>query len=309
MLTMLSIIIVNYNGIQFLKGCIHSIMKHVGCSYEIIVVDNASSDGSREYIKSAFPKVRLIESQKNLGFTGGNNLGVKHARGDLLILLNNDTRLLSDLKPAYDAFHKDEKVGVIGGRMFYGDGRQQPSIGYEHNPLRIIFSWLGLKKIPFLPSIFRREVLDEALYNVPQGDVAWVSGAFLMTRKSLWEELGGLDESYFMYVEDVDYCKRVRLSGYRVDYIPSMKVIHYEGAGKAWIGYKALDRTLYSYLTYSRKFYGPLAVLVIRFGLGVVFLMRSVGYKLALFISNSDVLQEKSKAFGCASLRLMFGGL
>ncbi len=306
---LLSIIIVNYNGIQFIKECLNSISSNVTWPHEIIIVDNASTDGSSEYVKSTFPEVKLIANQENIGFTGGNNLGVRYACGDLLLLLNNDTCLLVDVESACNAFYADEKLGVLGGRLFYGDGRQQLSIGYEHTPLRIILSWSGLKRISFLPSIFQREVNRKELYDMPQENVSWVSGAFLMTRRSLWESLGGLDESYFMYVEDVDYCKRVRMLGYRVDYTPSIKIIHYEGAGKAWIGEKALERTLSSYLTYCRKFYGPLALVAVRAGLGLIFLIRAAIYTVALIVSNSEVVKEKSVAFAGTSMRLIWGGL
>ena len=254
---LLSIVIVNYNGLRFLDECIASIAQHVRCSHEVIVVDNASADGSAQYIESAFPQVRLICSDVNTGFTGGNNLGVRAAQGDLVLLLNNDTKLLGPIDDAVDAFG-NAKLGALGVHLFYGDGRNQPSVGYEHTPLRVVLSWLGLASVHALPSVFRRTETRTTFYEQRHADVAWVSGAFLLTRRSLWDAIGGLDERYFMYVEDVDYCKHVHLHGYTVAYLPSVQVCHYEGAGKAWIGQSALTRTVRSYRLYLHKHYGAL---------------------------------------------------
>lgn len=304
-----SVIIVNYNGKHFLDECLSSIIEHVSIPYEIIIVDNASSDGSCSYIKSKWPDVTLVENQENSGFTGGNNLGASIARGELLFLLNNDTKLLSDFKGPCELFFEDSQLGVLGGRLYYGDGRQQFSLGLEHRPLRIILSWIGLKRVPFLPSVFRREILNVKTYGYPHEKVAWVSGACLITRRKLWQELHGLDERYFMYVEDVDYCKRVRLAGYRVAYTPDLEVVHYEGAGKVWVGEKALARTLNSYVVYTNKFYGVFSVGLLRFGLSLIFFLRALAYRVTLIHNKSDVILNKFKASWNASIKLLFNSL
>ncbi|MBI5557981.1 MAG: glycosyltransferase family 2 protein [Deltaproteobacteria bacterium] len=306
---LVSIIIVNYNGKHFLDDCLSSIKKLVSVPYEIIIVDNASSDGSCDYIKTSWPDIKLVESKENSGFTGGNNLGVSQARGALLFLVNNDTKLLSDIKVACNMFSVDPNLGVVGGRLYYGDGRQQFSIGLEHSPLRIILSWAGAKKVKMLPSLFRREILDEESYTLPHDSVSWVSGACLITRRALWQKLHGLDEQYFMYVEDVDYCKRVRLAGYRVAYTPGLQIVHYEGAGKAWVGDMALARSLRSYLIYTEKFYGPFAALFLRFGLSLIFFLRALAYRARLTISKSDIVLDKCKASWNVSMKLLFNRL
>ncbi len=285
----LSILIVNYNGLRFLNECFESIREHVECEYEIIMVDNASIDGSVEYVKKNHSNVKLIESEENLGFSGGNNLAAKFAQGEVLLLLNNDTCLLSSLNPAFVSFDHNPNLGVLGCRLFYGDGRLQTSFGYEHTPLRIVLSWLSTKN----SNLFHREVMIGPEYNVLQDNVAWVSGAFLMTRRKLWEELGGLDDNYFMYVEDVDYCKRVRNKGYHIQYIPDIEVRHYEGAGKIWIGSLALQRTMNSYQFFTRKFYGRFSAGFVRVGMSIVMLMRAFIYLLLSIIDNSEILKEK----------------
>ena len=301
----LSIVIVNYNGRHFLDDCLQSIRRLVGCSHEIIVVDNASADGSCDYLRAHYPDIALIPSAINTGFTGGNNLGARHARGEYLLLLNNDTKLLTDVIPAIDALAADADLGVVGGRLFYGDGRQQPSFGFEHMPLRLCLSWIGLASRHGLPSIFRRTETNPLSYEENSSRVMWVSGAFLFTRKSIWDRLGGLDESYFMYVEDVDYCKRVRDAGYRVAYRSDIKTVHYEGAGRVWIGERALLNTMNSYLIYTRKFHGWLGLLVLRLSLGPVMLARAASYAVPAWVMRSQVAREKFVAFMTAGRRLI----
>jgi len=151
----LSIVIVNYNGHRFLADCMKSIRRYVRCDHEVILVDNASTDGSVHYIATHFPTVRLIESAVNTGFTGGNNIGVRAANGELVLLLNNDTKLLGSVDDAVAEFNH-ANVGALGAHLFYGDGRNQTSVGYEHTPLRIVLSWVGLSKYAALPTLFRR---------------------------------------------------------------------------------------------------------------------------------------------------------
>ncbi len=293
----LSIVIVNYNGKHFLSGCLNSVEKFARCSHEVIVVDNASTDGSCEYLRENFPHVRLIESKMNLGYSGGNNLGATQAQGDLLLLLNNDTQLLSSLSPALQEFQTDNQLGVLGCRMFYGDGSLQPSIGFDHTPFRMVLSWSGLGRFVSAPSIFKRVDNNGSHYDVLR-EAAWISGAFLMTRKDLWERLGGFDDKYFMYVEDVDYCKRVRMAGYKVAFTPLVEIIHYEGGGKKWIGEKALRDSIQSYLIYLRKFYNyGFLVYFVRVGLGLVMTARAVAFYILTFFSKSDVKKQKARAY------------
>ncbi|MBY0579217.1 MAG: glycosyltransferase family 2 protein [Burkholderiales bacterium] len=300
---LLSIIIVNYNGRHFLADCLESIATHVSCRHEVILVDNASSDGSCDFMRQRYPRIRLVESPVNTGFTGGNNLGARYAQGRILFLLNNDTKLSSDIGPILSEFD-DDTLGVLGCRLFYGDGRQQWSYGYEHTPARLVFSWLGLGGIAAIPNWFRRQQMDPDAYGAPHRNVDWVSGAALLTPKVLWGRLAGLDEGYFMYIEDVDYCRRVRDAGYRVAYSPGAEVIHYEGAGRPWLGGKALKYSMQSYIRYTRKFHSPLAVLLLRVSLVMVMFCRSLVYAVISLFSGSALWEDKRKAYLEASLIL-----
>jgi GT2 family glycosyltransferase len=299
---MLSILIVNYNGLRFLRDCLDSVQQHVHCPHEVIIVDNASSDDSVAFIRENYPAVNLIASQVNTGFTGGNNLAARAAKGDLLLLLNNDTVILSDIQPAVDRF-ASERVGSVGVHLCYGDGRNQPSAGYAHTPARLFLSWLGLGGVNFLPTLFRRVETKLEFYQQDQADLAWVSGAFLLTPRALWESLGGLDERYFMYVEDVDYCHRVRQAGYEVAYMAGVDVMHYEGAGREWIGEMALMRTVTSYSLFLNKYYGKGVARLTKLGLGLVFLLRALAYRARA--RGRGMLAEKWHAYSKAGRYLL----
>ncbi|MBI5236606.1 MAG: glycosyltransferase family 2 protein [Deltaproteobacteria bacterium] len=300
---MLSIIIVNYNGLRFLQDCLSSIERFVDTPHEVIIVDNASSDKSVEFIAKNFPCVRLVASPENLGFSGGNNLGAKKAVGDLILLLNNDTRLLTPLSKAVAEFERDERIGALSCRMYFNDMRFQPSWGYEHLPLRVILTWSGLSRFTS-SKMFCEVEMSESFYQTRQ-NVDWATGAFLMTRKKLWDSLNGLDEKYFMYVEDADFCKRVRMSGYNVVYTPEVEIVHYRGGGRAWGGAGALVSQMSSYIVYTDKFHGVLQTLLLRAALAPIMAMRSIAYAVLSVVAPSGDMKEKRTAFFKAALRLV----
>jgi GT2 family glycosyltransferase len=248
-------------------------------------------------------------SFRNLGFAAGNNLGVRHASGELLLLLNNDTQCLGSLV-ALVAVMRDRSVGVAGCMLRYADGRLQYSIGFEHTPSRIVLSWLGLGRFAGAARCFKRVESRADYYVDYRPEVDWVSGACLLTRRALWQRLGGFDETFFMYCEDVDYCRRVRLAGYTVAYAPAGEVLHYEGAGKLWAGESTLLRTSRSYLLYVSKHFGRGVRVAVGLGLGSVFLARSLCYGARAVLGRSAQLpREKFHAYARAAGFLVSAGV
>ncbi len=225
----LSVLIVNYNGRHFFDACLQSIARCAPFEHEVIVVDNASSDGSAEYLRENYPDVQLIESATNSGFAKGNNLGAQHAKGKYLLLLNNDTTLLGNISPALDLLDGDMSIGILGIRMLGREFEYRYSAGHFPVPWRLVkFSSLHQKTGGFRLGKFSEEI---TAYPVD-----WVEGSFLLTPIDLWKELKGLDEEYFMYVEDVDYARRVVDAGRRVVYCPQMSYVHLGGYGQSRIG-------------------------------------------------------------------------
>lgn len=175
-------------------------------------------------------------------------------------------------------------------------------MGLDHHPVRLVFSWLGLEKKHYLPAIFRRVESSADFYKQNHPSVDWVSGACLATPHVLWEKLRGLDDSFFMYCEDVDYCLRVRKSGLRVSYVANTLVTHYEGAGRPWIGNAALNRTTRSYGLYLHKHYSRNVARVTSLALAAVFFMRSLAFRAQAVAqqiksTNSDTAKDKSGAY------------
>lgn len=303
----LSIIIVNYNGKHFFDACLRSVAEHVPFEHEVIVVDNASSDGSVEYLRNTYPDLKLIESACNLGFTGGNNLGARYAAGEYLLLLNNDTEISTSVEPLINMMDSDAQIGVLGCRLHYGDGRQQESVGYIPTPISLILSWTPCSRVFQQSPVCRRNVsADSTLYIQSYREVEWVSGAFLMTRSGLWHTLGGLDEQYFMYMEDTDYCRRVHDMNYKVVYSADCDVIHYEGAGRSWIGERALQNTTNSYVIYSKKFYGKVYAVLLPIFLAPVFFARSGIYLATAMFDSDQVKKEKAGAYWRVALNMLF---
>ncbi|MCX7551337.1 glycosyltransferase family 2 protein [Xanthomarina sp. F2636L] len=254
----LSIIIVNYNGEEYLTDCLDSIEKQCqGFSYEIIIWDNASKDNSIEFLKNNYSnKIKLFASKDNLGFAGGNNAAAKHAQGKYFFLLNNDTILLNPMKPILDLMRKDSKIGVLGIKMLNGNKNYTISSGSLPKPYQLIyFKWF---------SIINKEFASGMFSNNNPIEVGWLSGSFLVTPKSLWEDIGGLDESFFMYVEDVDYNKEVAKRGYKRMFMPNLEYIHF-------VGFSGAKNNLLvkGYRIYIKKHFSGLNRLIANFCLSI----------------------------------------
>lgn len=217
----LSIIIVNYNGQKYLKDCLNSIYKNTqNIQYEIIIIDNASTDNSCHYLKKNHPEVILIESKINLGFGKGNNEAVKKAKGNFLLLLNNDTILLNPLKEILEVYKRLYNVGFMGILMLNGNKEYSQSSGNLPN----IINMFWLKHLYYQNKEFKSGAFSKKIY-----EVGWISGSFMIIKKSIYEDINGFDERFFMYVEDVDICKRVKDRGLKNILLSDHSYIHFGG--------------------------------------------------------------------------------
>ncbi|MEE8565554.1 MAG: glycosyltransferase family 2 protein [Candidatus Thermoplasmatota archaeon] len=241
----LSIIIVNWNNKDILRDCLNSIYHTPNVSkYEIIVVDNHSEDGSVELIKNKFVDVKLIENNKNLGFAKANNQAIKIARGDYILLLNNDTVVTNTyfFDRMIEYMKKNPQVGILGCKLLHPDGTLQSCGG----------------SFPSVWGIFKSQILFtktwKRLGKSKQGDnhfkkVDFVCGACLMTRKEILDKVGLLKEEYFMYGEDVEFCYRVRKVGYDIGVLTDESIIHLHSKSTE----KNLTRMLYHSITNDLK--------------------------------------------------------
>lgn len=227
----LSIIIVNYNVKEFIQNLIQSIYKaSTSISCEVIIVDNASTDGSVEFLHDKFPEVQIIANKNNLGFSKANNQGIKVSKGNYLLLLNPDTLVREDtFTRLIQFFQQHPQAGLIGCKILNPDGTLQLACRRSFPG-----PWTSFCKVTGLSSLFPKSPLF-ARYNLTYLDenetyeVDAISGSFMMFRKEVFEKIGGLDEQFFMYGEDLDFCYRVQKSGYKIYYIHNTQIIHYKG--------------------------------------------------------------------------------
>ncbi len=221
-----SIILVNYNGADILPHCLSSINKIIDIpAYEIIVVDNDSSDGSVELIVENFPEVRLLRQPKNCGFGAGNNAGAKLATGEFLLLLNTDTVITSNILPhLIELMQADPKVGIIGPKLLNKDGSLQISISPA---LGIKGEYQARQMHRDYLNISQRNLIEQKFQEIQEVDI--VVGAAFFIRSSLFHSLGGFDENFFMYFEESDLCKRAQYQGYKIIYTPHISLIHLKG--------------------------------------------------------------------------------
>lgn len=227
----LSVIIVNYNVRHFLEQCLISARKAAaGRSIEIIVVDNHSLDGSVEMLKERFSDIRLIESKTNLGFSKGNNLGIREAKGKFVLLLNPDTLVEEDTFDKVISFmNQHPEAGGLGVKMIDGKGRFLPeSKRGLPTPLVAFYKMFGLARLFPRSKVFGKYHLG-FLDNNKTHEVDILSGAFMMLRKEVLDKIGLLDETFFMYGEDIDLSYRITQAGYKNYYYPETQIIHYKG--------------------------------------------------------------------------------
>lgn len=239
-----SIVILNYNGRQILKQTLDSLIKNISPAVEIIVVDNNSSDGSVEYLKS-LKRIKTIFSKENLGFTGGNNLGIDYALkggADYLLLLNNDVLIKDNfIKPMVDFMAQNKKVGILGPKIYFASGFEFHQDRYSEKEKGKVI-WYAGGKIDWANILASHRGVDEVdsgQYD-QEGETDFVSGCCFLVRKEVFKEIGLLDNKYFLYYEDADFCLRAKKKGWQVFYFPKAKIWHLN-AGSSGCGGELQD--------------------------------------------------------------------
>ena len=300
----LSIIIVSWNVWPLLRACLQSIAQVTApCRYdqirtygpanayhvEVIVVDNVSSDETRIELPALFPWVKLIESSRNLGFTGGNNVGYHCSRGDYIFFLNPDTELImvedetdnstqgaavDPLTTMHELLQAETAVGMVGPHLRYGDGSWQNNRRRFPTHLTGFFesTWLG-QFWPANPWIAHMHMADISAKR--QHDVDWLNGSAMFCRRSALEEIrlaegngqyiGPFDEQFFMYSEELDLCRRLKVAGWQLFYTPDARIIHYEGRSSAQIITRRHILFNTSKVRYYRKYFGRTWATLLRF--------------------------------------------
>lgn len=245
----LSVIIITYKERDLLKKCLESVFaSKTDFSFEVIVTDNGSSDGSVEMVKKYFPQVKVLDNQKNLGFSKGNNVAIKQATGNLILLLNADTQVKPDtLDLSVKYMHTHPKVGALGAKVMLPNGELDKACRRKFpNPANSFLRLFGLKKY--------------SDYNITtpidqEVEVDAIMGAYFLVRKSVVDQVGPLDEEFFMYGEDLDWCWRIKSAGYKIMYFPKAEITHYKYGASKSIPFSTIKRAHQAMKIFYRKHY------------------------------------------------------
>lgn len=242
----LSIVLVSWNTRELLLEALASVLPMRGVSGEVIVVDNASADGSAEAVEARFPEVRVVRSERNLGFAGGVNRGFSEAQAPYVLLLNSDTFVIGDALQALTAYAEAHpEAGVVGPRVLNEDRTLQASRFRFPSLLNLLLSTTYLYKLFPGSRFFNRERLA-AQDPDRAAPVDVVSGCAFLVRRELLDRIGGFDESFFMYAEETDFCYRAWQEGFEVHYAPVGDIVH-TGGGSSRLARRA------NFLEYRRS--------------------------------------------------------
>ena len=265
----LSVVVITYNSRRHVRDCLESIQRTAGdIRHEVIVVDNASQDGTQEIIRNEFPKVHLLANPDNRGFARGINQGITQSQGEFILLLNPDTVVLPKaIATLLKEMKQSPETGLLGCRLLNADRSLQQSFGCEvsvwNEVVRKLFFnlWENYRFSPvgwILRSLHSRK-----------REVAWVKGACMLLRRQSLFDVQLMDEDFFMYLEDADLCRRIRQSGGSVRYTPEAEVIHF-GGGSVWSNpeQSALEYRR-SQLHYFKKHLGEKSLKILKFYLGL----------------------------------------
>lgn len=269
----LSIIIVSFNVKNYLRDCLKSIFATTnGITFEVFVVDNNSSDGSAEMVQAEFPDVHLLKNNKNVGFVRANNMAISKSKGRVVLLLNPDTEIIrNSLDKLIHDLETEPGIGAVGCKMLNTDLTLQPSC-YHFPSLKEIFGLYFLGSRVFSP--FKKMSYER------KREVDFVRGAFMAMKRDCLEEIGLLDENFFMFGEETDLCLRMKQAGWKVLYSPETVILHHRGKSSEQQKDEQYTQRIRSLLYFFKKHYGKFQWITLRSiiftGIGLRILFRKI---------------------------------
>lgn len=282
----LSIIIVNWNTRDLLAQALQSVYDTAqGLAFEVFVVDNASSDGSAAMVRERFPDVRLIENAENVGFARANNQAIRASAGEYVLLLNSDARVTGDCVSQM-ARLMDERadVGIVGPQLVYPDGRPQAACGPLPSLASEIRSLFGLDRLGWGGGHRGGSTQDFR-------ETGYVAGACMMIRRRALDEVGLLDEGYFMFSEEIDLCYRAHQAGWKVMHLPGALAIHV-GGGSTGVTPERILRLYRGKLQYFAKHHGDRSGRMLLTAMRIATGVKVVGYTLLRAVSGGRVQKD-----------------
>jgi len=294
-----SVIIVTRNTREMTLHCLQQLegYMHSRC-HQVVVVDNASSDGTADAIAARYPQAAVVREPRNTGFARASNDGAREARGEFLLFLNSDTLASAQaIEGLANTLREDPALGAVAPQLVYPDGRPQETAGYAPSPMREFSSWARKRA--------RARVVAALRDAGNLAEVGFLSGAALMVRREAFSAVGGFDESFFFYYEDVDLCTKLAARGWIIRIAPEVTVVHLRGGSTTQAAGPAIEMTRSRY-QYLRKHYG-LARALAASGLGAaVTLRRAVVNALATLFTAGCWPKVRRKAAAHSRLLLWF---
>lgn len=294
-----SVIIVNWNTRDLLAQCLQSLYGTTSdLDFEIIVVDNASVDGSVAMVRRDFPQVQLIANAENEGFVRANNQALPLSRGRYVLLLNSDAALLpGTLWHMVQFMDAQPAAGIVGPRVLNPDGSFQSSYMDFPNLFSELLLMTKLSKV-----VYGRYFPSHSLQQSRETRaVDWMLGACIMIRRETLEEIGGLDETFFMYSEEVDWCWRAKQAGWAVYYLPEAKVLHWGGQSSSKVPLKRRSLVYRSKLLFLDKHNGPTTALLFKWALLITSILKMGFWNLLLLsprTQNRTRARENIRSYG-----------
>ncbi len=288
----LSVVVVNYNAGPFLLRCLKSVMADFrGMVAEIVVVDNASGDGSADAAEAEFPEIRVLRNRENVGFARAVNQGLSVSRGHYLLILNPDTEIKSGaIRHLHDFLVRHRKAGLVGPRLLNPDGSVQHSISLHYPSASTVFHRY-VAPVRLVDNLVRRG--EEARDLVAPRDahdharaVAAISGACMMVRRQAYAEVGPMDEAFFLYVEDTDWCYRFRQAGWAVFFTHEAEVVHYRSVSARYLGHREMAEFVRGLLRFCRKHRGTRYTFLLRTGLAPLLFLQLPLLALAALLAR-----------------------
>ena len=300
-----SVIILSYNTREITDRCLSLVEiskknyeKLSGESLEVIVIENGSRDGSVDLIKRKYPWINLIQPGINTGFAKGNNLAMKDAQGEYFLLLNSDAFIKENtLYEALTFIESHTDCDVLGCKLTSEDGSLQPSTGFLPTPINIITWMLAIDKLPYIRDKIKSFHPNHRSFFKKVREVEWVTGAFMLLRRRVYEETGGFDENFFMYTEEVEWCKRIKERGFKVYYNPEFEAIHLLRASSGYDIKKPILKEAQGVIFYFRKHYSNFV--------WEIKLLLIIGYFWRMLFARLIGNSKKAEAY---SLYLFGGG-
>lgn len=292
----ISVVIVNWNTKEFLGKCLHSVYETTHeVTFEVIVVDNGSCDGSSEMVTEIFPFVKLIQTGSNVGFAKANNIGIKNSKGRHICLVNSDVVIRDGcIDKMYSFIEQHSSAGILGPRIL------NPDLTLQSSCRGTLSLWNTLCRSLALDTIFpRSKLFGGLLMNFWPHDsirsVDAILGCFWMVRREALNEIGPLDERFFMYAEDIDWCKRFRMAGWEVVFLPHAEAIHYGGGSSLNAPIRSYIRANQSSFVYWNKHYGKARVFCIYLVILLGEIIRIVRGSILFFLKSSERPMVKHK--------------